>query len=331
MADLPRTPITRQEEYLSRLAGENTTLPREPITREEMYLEGAIARVEAVEEEVEEIKSNPDVVDIVGTYEDLEDYDTSTLTDKDIIRVLEDSNYNNNSTYYRWDASASEFEFVGEIAGGGDSIYSDKNTYGNGHTGAIYAGGFRSDTGQPILDPSTTDNHLSYVWLLPNVSSGVSPTPDSVAILGRADGNGVAIGPYTVANASGSIALGSSATAYGRAASGVALGKSSLAAEKNSVAAGAYAKTTRIGEFNIGVGTTGEGYDNTNYRILGGVHDGIDLHDAASVAQGNTLATTAPTTSTVGVLGQLYTDTTTMHTYQCTAINGNTYTWTQRW
>lgn len=49
------------------------------------------------------------------------------------------------------------------------------------------------------------------------------------------------------------------------------------------------------------------------------------------LVQGNTLATTAPTTSTVGVLGQLYTDTTNMHTYQCTAISGDTYTWTQRW
>jgi hypothetical protein len=36
MADLPKEPVTRQEEYLSRLAGENTTLPRTPVTREEM-------------------------------------------------------------------------------------------------------------------------------------------------------------------------------------------------------------------------------------------------------------------------------------------------------
>lgn len=41
--------------------------------------------------------------------------------------------------------------------------------------------------------------------------------------------------------------------------------------------------------------------------------------------------TSAPNTSTVGTLGQLWTDTTNMHTYQCTAISGSTYTWTQRW
>lgn len=60
-----------------------------------------------------------------------------------------------------------------------------------------------------------------------------------------------------------------------------------------------------------------------------------------SARQGNVLKTlidglitsnaAAPTTSTAGVLGQLYTDTTNMHTYQLTAISGDTYTWTQRW
>jgi hypothetical protein len=67
---------------------------------------------------------------------------------------------------------------------------------------------------------------------------------------------------------------------------------------------------------------------------------GITIDDdnviSATVAQGNTLATSAPTTATEGVLGQLYTDTTAMHTYQLTAIDTTdpdnpSYTWTQRW
>lgn len=114
MADLPKEPITRQEEYLSRLAGEDTTLPREPITREEMYLEGAIGRVEAVEEEVEELKNNPDVADIVATYADLQAYDTSKLTDKDVIRVLADETHDGDSTYYRYSKSTGEFTYIGE-------------------------------------------------------------------------------------------------------------------------------------------------------------------------------------------------------------------------
>lgn len=40
---LPDKPLTRQEMYLSKIAGENTELPDKPLTREEMYLE-AIAQ-----------------------------------------------------------------------------------------------------------------------------------------------------------------------------------------------------------------------------------------------------------------------------------------------
>ena len=36
---LPNEPITKQEMYLSNIAGQNTALPDEPITREEMYLD----------------------------------------------------------------------------------------------------------------------------------------------------------------------------------------------------------------------------------------------------------------------------------------------------
>ena len=49
----------------------------------------------------------------------------------------------------------------------------------------------------------------------------------------------------------------------------------------------------------------------------------------------NIIEASAPTTDTEGVLGQLYTDTSTMHTYQCTNIDDSgddpIYTWTQRW
>lgn len=125
----------------------------------------------------------------------------------------------------------------------------------------------------------------------------------------------IAIGPEAAANNSWSTAVGQRAWAY----------------YTGSVAIGAGSKPTRAGEMNIGSQYTSYGYNNTNYRILTGLHDGIDNHSAATVAQGNTLATSAPTTATEGVLGQLYTDTTNMHTYQCTAINGSEYTWTQRW
>ena len=49
----------------------------------------------------------------------------------------------------------------------------------------------------------------------------------------------------------------------------------------------------------------------------------------ASKADNTITGTIAPTTSIVGTLGQFYLDTITSKTYQCTAINGSVYTWTE--
>lgn len=73
------------------------------------------AREDAIlQGEIDEIKNNPDVFDIVATYADLQNYDTSTITDKDVVRVLRDETHNNASTYYRWDAADQEFDYIGE-------------------------------------------------------------------------------------------------------------------------------------------------------------------------------------------------------------------------
>lgn len=87
-------------------------------TKTQQYILDAIDRVQDVEDEVEELKNNPDVVDIVDTYADLQAYDTQHLTENDIIRVLQDETHDGNSTYYRWNSATSQFDFVGEIAGG---------------------------------------------------------------------------------------------------------------------------------------------------------------------------------------------------------------------
>lgn len=112
---------TRTQQYLGIAAnGNRADLPSETCceTRTQTLTREVAERVIGLDEEVQELKNNPDVVDIVETYQDLEDYDTSTLTDKDIIRVLQDSTHSGNSTYYRWNSAAEEFDFVGEISGG---------------------------------------------------------------------------------------------------------------------------------------------------------------------------------------------------------------------
>ena len=94
-------------------------------TRTQSLILDIADRIIDVEEEVEEIKTNPDVADIVATYEDLENYDTSTLEDRDIIRVLSDSTHDGNSTYYRYDSATDTFTYIGAASDGQNFIGTD--------------------------------------------------------------------------------------------------------------------------------------------------------------------------------------------------------------
>lgn len=72
---------------------------------------------QAIEQEIEDLRNNPDVVDIVGSYADLLAYDTSDLGDKDVIRVLVDETHDDESTYYRWDKPNQAWNFIGAVEG----------------------------------------------------------------------------------------------------------------------------------------------------------------------------------------------------------------------
>lgn len=122
MDELPCAPANREETYLANLAGEDVTMPACPRSRKEAYLAGAVAKLETIEQEIEDMKNNPDVVDVVATYADLQSYDTSTLTDKDVIRVLSDETHDGASTFYRWSAETSSFTYIGEAGGGGAAL-----------------------------------------------------------------------------------------------------------------------------------------------------------------------------------------------------------------
>ena len=121
---------TKTEKYLAALAGEGE-LPEAGccMTNTQKLIYDAAVRVNNLDEEVQELKSNPDVVDIVATYADLQAYDTSTLTDKDIIRVLSDSTHGDQSSYYRYDAATGQWTYVGTGGGATLTINVGSNTY----------------------------------------------------------------------------------------------------------------------------------------------------------------------------------------------------------
>ena len=83
--------------------------------------------VRSLEQEIEEMKNNPDVVDIVATYADLQAYDTSKLGDNDIIRVLADETHDGDSAYYRYSKSSGTWTYIASVPSGGGTYTAGAN------------------------------------------------------------------------------------------------------------------------------------------------------------------------------------------------------------
>ena len=64
-----------------------------------------------LQSQIDAIVSQSDVVDIVGTYQELVNYDTTHLTENDVVKVLSDSTHDDGKTYYRWSHGA--WSYVG--------------------------------------------------------------------------------------------------------------------------------------------------------------------------------------------------------------------------
>ena len=91
----------------------------------------------------------------------------------------------------------------------------------------------------------------------------------------------VAIGSNASCSGRGGVAIGSSAVAT--AGRGVALGENARATYDGSVALGSNSSVSHIGEVNIGTSSSTQGYNGTStYRLLSGVYDPQNAHDAAT-------------------------------------------------
>ena len=65
-----------------------------------------------LQDKINKIAARSDVDDVVGTKAELDSYDTSKLTDGDVVKVLTDETSNNITTYYRW--TNSSWTWVGQ-------------------------------------------------------------------------------------------------------------------------------------------------------------------------------------------------------------------------
>lgn len=116
---------------------------------------------------------------------------------------------------------------------------------------------------------------------------------------------------YQIQIGSGATASGTQATAVGSSSkasgiAGVALGGQCQATAQNSVAF-AQGQATTQGEFNVGTSYnwSSGGYKSTAYRVIRGVHDGEQAHDAVTIGQINALidAINSATNSNISHIG----------------------------
>lgn len=63
--------------------------------------------------QIDAISSRSDVVDVVASHVELVAYDTSTLADNDVIKVLADETHEDAIAYYRWSTTTEAWSFVG--------------------------------------------------------------------------------------------------------------------------------------------------------------------------------------------------------------------------
>ena len=63
--------------------------------------------------QIDALSAASDVTDIVGTYADLEAYDTQHLNNNDIIKVLTDETHNDAPSYYRFNKTSNSFSYIG--------------------------------------------------------------------------------------------------------------------------------------------------------------------------------------------------------------------------
>lgn len=315
---------TKTEQMLDILAngGDTSSMRGCCNTKTQNLILDAADRVQAVEDEVERLENNPDVADIVDTYQDLQNYDKSSLTDKDVIRVLNDETHDGDSTYYRYSTDTGDFTYIGEskqytnfvgtdgVSAGKSGLVpapaatdDDKFLKSDGTWEAVSGGGGPTvvqTTGASTTDVMSQDAVTNIVFADhtakhkisirdngPDIAAGDYSVGLGSAATARGEGS-VSIGLSAQNYASGmySVTIGNSSKTEGHSRA-VAIGNAANAAFDNSVALGTNAKTTRVGEVNVGADTSGRGYNNTNYRVIGGVHDGQLAQDAATVNQVN--------------------------------------------
>lgn len=230
----------------------------EDLTEEEAE---RIAADADLQDQIDTIKAASDVVDIVGTYAELLAYDTSKLTDSDIIKVLADENHDGATTYYRWMAATSTWSYIGEQ--GPYYTQTEVDNLLDEKQDVLTAGtGIAIDENNVISSTLVIDNALSWDSTNPvenqvirNTIYDKNGSDDKEAGIDIALSN-PNLNPYVHLGSKTSASKGTSSVGIGynaesSAVRSVAIGASATASKREGVALGANANA---GQYSLSIG-----------------------------------------------------------------------------
>ena len=182
-----------------------------------------------LQNQIDAIVSKSDVVDVVSCYNrgtdtsktDIVHYNTSTLGDNDVIKVLIDETHDNATTYYRWDTATSQFEYIGPEGSYYTKAEADNrfvNADGDTMTGTLTlssTGGIDATAGSITVPTQQQTDNSTKAASTAYVRTAISNEDALVVHLAGAEtitGNKT-FGSGTTTTVSGSISLGNNATA----------------------------------------------------------------------------------------------------------------------
>ena len=153
--------------------------------------------------QIDALAAASDVTDIVGTYAELQAYDTQHLNNNDIIKVLSDETHDDEPSYYRFNKTAGTFSYIGSESAAytkaqSDSIFVTQTTEINGHALSSDINLTPSDIGA-LAD--------SYATVISANTSAIAANTTAIA------GNTSVIAQHTTAIASNTTAIASNTSA----------------------------------------------------------------------------------------------------------------------
>lgn len=187
----------------------------------------------------------------------------------------------------------------GEKTGGLSLGYSNESgsLLGTTYNKIVTADSLQQSAGNSIAYAMSQNATSSMVFADPStrtrvqIGSGSSVGSNRNVAIGQnataSNTNTLAVGSYSWTNAATATAVGDGAIAGGVGSTAIGY-LASAGTNAYSVALGEHSITSRNGEVNVGTGQQAHGFNSTKYRVIGGVHDGVDAHDATTVGQVNT-------------------------------------------